>query len=166
MFIRKANLKDAAIIMGLWKEFMKEHDALLFEENPNIKPYIQKYLQRKETAANQFKDYIQENIQSDDALVLIVEGEGEPVGFSLAQIKNTIPILMVEKIGFITDLFIRKAFRGRGLSSQLKNETFKWLKKKGIMHIAIGVYADNKHAREIYKKWGFMEFQVVMRREL
>ncbi|MFX0201231.1 MAG: GNAT family N-acetyltransferase, partial [Candidatus Hodarchaeota archaeon] len=71
-----------------------------------------------------------------------------------------------EKIGAISDLFIKKQFRGRGLSSQLKNETVKWLKKKDITHATITVYADNKHAREIYKEWGFMDFQVVMRRAI
>ncbi len=166
MTVRNARLEDVFSIVELWKEFMTEHDELVFKENPQIVPYLRKYLRKKENAASLFKAFILENIRSDDALVLMVEVEGEPVGFSLALIQNTIPIFVVEKIGAISDLFIKKQFRGRGLSSQLKNETVKWLKKKDITHATITVYADNKHAREIYKEWGFMDFQVVMRRAI
>ncbi len=166
MTVRNARLEDVSSIVELWKEFMAEHDELVFKENPQIEPYIRKYLKKRENAASLFKAFIQENIRSDDALVLITEVEGEPVRFSLALIQNTIPIFVVEKIGAISDLFIKKSFRGRGLSSQLKNETIKWLKKKNIAHATITVYADNKHAREIYKEWDFQDFQVVLRRAI
>jgi len=163
MIVREAHLKDASSIVDMWKDFMEEHDELVFKANPRIKSYIQKYLKRKEVAANLFKEYVQENIRADDARVLLVEVEGDPVGYCLTRIQSTIPIFIVEKIGFINDLFVRKEFRGMGLSSQLKNETIKWLKKKGITHVSVAVFADNEHARKIYKKWGFLDFQVGMR---
>lgn len=166
MTVRNARLEDVFIILELWKEFIAEQDELVFKENPQIEPYFRKYLRKRKNAANLFKAFIQENIRSDDVLVLIAEVKGEPVGFSLTIIQNTIPIFVVEKIGAISDLFIKKHFRGRGLSSQLKNETIKWLKKKDITHVTITVNADNKHAHEIYKEWGFLDFQVVLRRAI
>ena len=166
MTVRKAHLNDASIIVEFWKEFMNEHDEIVLKENPKIIPYLRKYLRRKENAADMFKEFIEENIRSRDALVLIAEVEEEPVGYCLAKIQSTIPILIVDKIGSIYDLFVRKEFRGMGLSSQLMNETIKWLEKKSIKHVTLNVSVDNKQARKVYQKWGFMDFQISMRRAI
>lgn len=145
---------------------MDELDELVFIENPEMKPYFQKYLKMKDNAFVIYEEYIQENIRSDDALVLVGEVDGAPVGYCIARIERTLPIYTIETMGFINKLYVKREFRGRGLSSQLNTETIKWLKEKGVRHVSIHVYADNKQARQIYEKWGFKDFQIEMRRAL
>lgn len=37
MVIKEANLSDVSQIVDLWIEFMKEHDNIIINENPNEK---------------------------------------------------------------------------------------------------------------------------------
>ena len=164
MSVRIADLQDVSILVELWKEFIRDHEEIALRENPKRKPYFQHFLRIKDNAAEMAKDYMEMHIQSEDALALLLEVEGKPVGFSLVTIQKTPPIFIVDRIGAISDLFIKSQFRGRGLSSLIKDELLNWLKYKGIRHVSIAFFADNKHARKVYKKWGFMEFHVGMRR--
>jgi GNAT superfamily N-acetyltransferase len=166
MTVRKATLNDAPAVLRLWADCMDELDERVFTENPAMKPYFQTFLRMKEDALEIYIEYIQENIRSEDALVLIGKMDGAPVGYCIAQIKRTLPIYTVETMGFINKLYVKKEWRGRGISSQLNAETIKWLKEKGAKHVSIHVYADNKPARQIYENWGFREFQIELRREL
>jgi len=162
MIIRKANLKDVTKIVDLWKKFIKYPDEIIIKNNKKVRPYFVK----KKNAVTLFRKYIQKNILSKDAIIHIAEVDGKPVGYSLSFIKNTIPIFKMKKIGYISDLFVKKEFRGMGISTKLKDEAIKWFKKKGMKHASIMVYTDNKFAHSIYKKWGFFDFHLEMRKKI
>lgn len=52
------------------------------------------------------------------------------------------------------------------LSPRLKGKAIKWLKNKGLKHVSIIVYVDNKFAHSVYRKWGFFDFKMEMRRKI
>ena len=161
MNIREASIKDISLIVDLWKEFMTYHDDIV-RENPKLKEQL---LMRKEAAEN-FWGFIEKNIKSDNSVVHIAEVDGEPAGYSLIYIKENIPVYKLESTGYLSDLFVRKKFRSLGISSALKDNAIKWFKNKGIKYLSIQVYSYNDKARSIYKKWGFYDFHVEMRREI
>ena len=161
IIIRKAGLKDIPIIVKLWKEFLKYHDELLMKRNPKLNPYLVK----KKTATNSFRKFIKRNIRSKNAVLYIAEVGEKPAGYCLVYIKNNIPIFKLEKIGHISDLFVKQEYRKQGISSKFKNEAIKWLKKKRIKHISLQVYKDNDFAHSIYGKWGFDDYHIEMRRK-
>lgn len=161
MKIREARLRDIPVIMKLWKEFMTYHDDMV-KKDPRLKDQL---LIRK-NAADNFKGFLKKNIKSKDAMVYIAEVGREPAGYSLIYIKKNIPIYKLDKTGYLSDLFVRKRFRGLGLSSKFNNTAIKWFKKKGIKYLSIHVYSYNDKARFIYKKWGFFDFHVEMRRKI
>ena len=160
--IRTAKLKEAGLITDMWKEFMKYHDEILAKKNPKLKPYLIK----KKNAPQNFKAFIQKNIRSRNAVVHIAEIDGKAAGYHLSYIKPIIPVFKLDKIGYMADLFVKKEFRGLGISSRFKEEAFKWFKKKGMKHASIAVYFDNTGPHSIYKKWGFMDYHVEMRKKL
>jgi len=162
LIIRKAKLKDVSVIVKLWKDFMKYHDDIIIKENPEIKPHLIK----KKNAVNVFKKFIQKNIRSKNAVVFIAEVNGKHAGYSLNFIKDNNPIFKLEKIGHVSDLFVKKEFRGMKISSKFKNEAKKWFKKKGIKHMEIVVYKDNKYAHSIYERWGFFDHKIEMRKNI
>ncbi len=162
MIIRKANLKDVPEIVNLWKKFMKYPDEILIKNNKKLKPYFTK----KKNAANMFRKYAQTNILSKDAVIHVAEIKGKLVGYSLSFIKKNIPIFKMKKIGYISDLFVKKEFRGMGISTRLKNEAIKWFKKRGMKHASIKVYKGNNLAHSIYKKWGFFDFHIELRKKI
>lgn len=162
MIIRKANLKDVPTIVKLWKEFMKDHDKIVIKENPKLKPHLVK----KKDAADIFRKMIQKNIRSKNGVVHIAEVDGKSAAYSLIFIKDNIPVYKLEKIGYMSDMFVRKEFRGLRISSKFKDEAIKWFKKKRINYISLKVYPENKHAHSIYKNWDFFDYQIDMRRKI
>lgn len=161
MIIRKAKTKDISVIVELWKGFMKDFNDK-FSENKTIKDYIT----LKKNAGKDFRKFAEEKIKSKDGKIFIVEEGNEPIGYMLIYIKKTIPIYKLKKIGYISDLFIKKEFRRRGISSKLKKKAISWFKKKGMKHMSIQVYADNKIPYDIYKKWGFSDFHIELRKKI
>lgn len=141
---------------------MEEHDKIILMKNPKLKPY----LKRKDNSQDIMKEFIQKNIKSKNAVVYIAEIEGKLVGYCLICIKDNIAIFNLKKIGYISDLFVKKGYRGKGISSEFMDAASKWLKNRKINHISLVVKKDNKSAYSIYKKWGFLDYHIEMRKRL
>jgi len=160
--VRKATLKDVKIIDDLSSVFIRYHDEVVLKSNPQLKPHLTK----KKNSSNIFKKFVVKNIKSRNGLVLIAEDDEKPIGYSLSYIKDNIPIFAIEKIGYLSDLYVDKKYRGKKISSKFKDEVFKWLKKKGIKHVSICAYVNNPLALKIYKKWGFFDYHMELRMKL
>ncbi|MEE9323506.1 MAG: GNAT family N-acetyltransferase [Candidatus Aenigmarchaeota archaeon] len=162
MKIRKATLKDVPMIMELWKGFMKDHDEIILKENPKFRADIEK----RKSSPISFGRYIRKHLRSKNSIVFIAEVNGNPVGYNINAIKDNIPVFKVEKLGHFFEIFVRKEFRRMNISSKFKDLAFKWFRKNGIKHISMFVNKENKQAHSIYKKWGFYDFNIEMRRKI
>ena len=160
--IRKATLKDVHALNALWKELMTYHDEVLLPQNPQLRPHLQK----KKNAAAVFEGFLKKNIRSKNGCVFIAEDDKVAVGYCLLCIKKNIPIFALEKIGYLSDLFVKKKHRGQRISSLLKDAGMAWFREKGITFISIAVSAENTHAHSVYEKWGFFDYQTEMRRRI
>jgi len=94
-----------------------------------------------------------------DGVVFIAEVDGKTAGFSLVFVKDEIPIFEIEKYGYISDLYVKEEFRGKGVSSNLKEAAVEWCKNKGLKHVSIAVYSDNKFAHDLYNQRGFFDYK-------
>ena len=160
--VRRAKIEDADKIVEMWKEFMKKHDNLVANSNKELKTHIMK----KSDGYIAFSSYVKKNLRSRNAFIQVAEKDGEMVGYDICLINNNIPVFKIEKIGLFSDLYIRKKYRRKGISSKFKDNAISWFKEKGIRHLSIGVNAENKYAHSIYKKWGFIDYQMDMRKKI
>ena len=160
--IRKAKLIDVPIVVRLWKEFMNIHKTIVTKKSPKFK----EYLQLKKGADIKFRTFLKKNINSRNGLVLVAELRNKIIGYNLSFIKPNIIVYKIEKLGHISDLYVRKEFQGKGIASKFKNETLKWFKKKKIKTITLMVNNSNLYAHSIYKKWGFKDFHQEMRKKI
>jgi GNAT superfamily N-acetyltransferase len=158
--IRKASLKDLPVILGMWKEFMTEHDSVVLKENPRLGAHIA----RKKGAGIVERKFVQKKIRSRNAMVFIAEVYRKPAGYCLIYIEKRAPVFKIEKTGHIGELFVKKGFRGMKISSKFRDEAIKWFKKGGIEYISITVYKENRDAHSIYKKWGFHDYIITMQK--
>jgi GNAT superfamily N-acetyltransferase len=71
-------------------------------------------------------------------------------------------IFRPKRYGFIAIMFVRPQHRAQGISSLMASKALAWFKKRDVALIGLTVLSDNKHARRIYKKWGFGDFSAVM----
>lgn len=162
MIIRKATLKDLPTIISLWKEFIKYHNEVLVKRDKKLQPFLAK----KKNAVNIIQKYLKDQIKSKNAEIYLAEIKGKPVGYSLIYIKKNIPIFKLERIGDISDLFVKKEFRGKGISNKLKDNAIKWFKKRGIKNMVVNVHCENKSAYSVFKRWGFFDYHLEMRKKI
>jgi GNAT superfamily N-acetyltransferase len=159
--IRKACRSDLKTLVSLWKEFAK-YNAALAPANKALRPH----LKRRRDAAKKFAVWSRKYIGSKNGVVFLAEMDGRPVGYSLVFIKRNPLTSRISTLGYISDLFVREDFRGKGISSKLTNEVIKWFRRKGIRHLSLHVLEVNHVPRSIYKRWGFFPFVIEMRKDL
>jgi GNAT superfamily N-acetyltransferase len=162
MEIRKANLSDVTGICVLWEQFMQEHDRIILRKSP-----VKKQLRQRTAAAKTgFRKHVQKNIHSSLGSVLVAVDGKKLAGYSLIYIRKHIPIYAIEKVGYISDLYVKKEYRNRKLSSLFKEKALDWFKSKKLKYAAIAYHAENTHAGGIYRHWGFFDDHIELWKEL
>jgi len=162
MEFRKADTGDIRSISDIWEEFVGEHDGIVTACNSQLR----KMNLRNDNAQSLYEKYLLGYIESGNGVAIIAEENGSIVGYSFGFIKDEIPIFQLKRYGYFSDLYVKKACRGRGISSRLKDKMILWFKRNGAEYVAIGFYADNIKAREIYKKWGFFDYKIEARKKI
>lgn len=145
MNIRKATLKDLPWLVKQYIEYQKEEDKLASTEVGRMK------FDKKSV----FHD-LRKFILKQNKILFIMIDEDKIIGFVAGSFTKN-PIQQIKNIGFLDEIYIVPKMRGKGLSSKLKDEFIKWVKKRkrGVGAISLYVMPRNKIALETYKKWGF-----------
>lgn len=162
MQIKIATIEDIKSIADIWKGFLDEHDDIVAKRNPQLKDMNL----RNDEASAIYEKFLKANIESEDGRVLIAKEDDTIAGYSLGFIKNEIPIFQMKRYGYISDLYVTREFRGRGISTKLMNSMLAWFRDRGLEYASIGFYADNNEARDIYKKWGFFDYKIEARKKI
>ncbi len=158
--IRKARAGDLDSVVGLWQEFMGYHQEIIRE-----RPGSKEQFELRKDATENFRRFTKEKIASRDSEVFLAE-DRIAVGYCLIYVKDTVPIYRVNSVGYISDIFVKPSHRGQGLSSRFKEMAFEWFRGKGLKYSSILVYSGNHKAHGIYRKWGFQDFHVELRKRL
>lgn len=160
--IRTGKIKDVPQVANLWKEFMIEHDRNVVKNNKLLKEQVIKL----KTGNQKFKTHLIKLLKTRKGKLFVAEDNGNIVGYNLAQIKSEIPVFKLRRFGLIADLYIKKEFRGQGIATIFKDKAVEWFKRNNLRYMSINVYPDNSHAYMIYKKWGFTDFKLTMRKKI
>lgn len=160
MEIRKASLKEVPeIAERLWKKGLIEYHQKRFRTD-------RRYAPLKRGAVKTFISFVSKNIRSPNALVLVALDRGRIVGYSLNYIRKNIPVFRPDRYGYLSDLYIDEKYRGGGIASEFRKHAIRWFKKKGMKMAAIAVHAGNKKALDIYRKWGFEDYHIELRKRI
>ncbi len=78
-------------------------------------------------------------------------------------------VVMTEKLRIeisgaarITELFVEKGHRGKGIGSRLMKESLNAMKNAGMRNVSIMVSRKNKTALALYRAAGFKDFRLLM----
>jgi ribosomal protein S18 acetylase RimI-like enzyme len=153
--IKLATKKEIPVILDLWKEFNNEHEDIILPNNKTIKSFFEK----NTNAKKEYKKFTKKNIKSKKSLLLIAYVNDKPSGYALHIIKPISPIYSNKETGYISDLYVKKEFQGKGISSKLKDLGLQWFKKNNIEYVTLQVFSNNNLAEKIYDKWGFKKLK-------
>jgi GNAT superfamily N-acetyltransferase len=101
-------------------------------------------------------------------VILIAENEGRPVGWAFAYDETT-EVFVVEaerRHGFLAELFVTPAARGKGLGRALIEGCEAWARSRGHKLLTVGVLAKNPSAIRAYEGAGYAPYWTTMRRYL
>ncbi len=102
-------------------------------------------------------------MQSTEAEVLVAVCEEELVGSGYAKIKTAEPYLKHTHFAYLGFMYVKPAFRGRGINQMILEALKNWSKSKGLSEIRLQVYDQNTIAKNAYLKAGFSPYLLEMR---
>jgi GNAT superfamily N-acetyltransferase len=84
--------------------------------------------------------------------VWMMEADGEPAGYVVLTVSFSMEYGGLR--GFVDDLFVRAAFRGRGLAAAALAELRRAAGALGVRALLVEVGPDNHTARRVYRRMG------------
>jgi GNAT superfamily N-acetyltransferase len=118
-------------------------------------------------AADHWRD-VQDRCAEHHGHMMIAEWDGQPVGWAFAYEEHG-ELFIAEperRHGFLAELFVEPAVRGKGLGKALIEACEGWSKARGHKLLTISVLAGNRRAIRAYEGSGYAPYTVTMRRYL
>lgn len=144
--VRPAIVHDAAELLQLWQELMELHVSL------------DDRFALADRAHERFLGYLDLARSRDDYQVLIADHPAGPVGFVIACVLPNSPVYRARWIGYINDLCVTDAWRGRGVGRMLVDEAVAWLRHRGADSVEVYVAHRNPRAIQFWKRMGGREY--------
>jgi len=132
MEIRLATPEDFEIFFPIKKEFFMDYN-----NGQSITP------KSKDFCKKEFIEFM------EGILVLAID-EKKAIGYLSGKIETT----PYERYGYLSEIFVKKSLRGKGVSTMLKDKFLEILKGDQINLCRVEVSPGNP-AEEVYKKWNF-----------
>jgi len=153
MIIRFAQKSDLPAIADLAREMIDYHHAL--------DPYYKAAAGYVNLEGDLGKELTDKN-----SLFLIAEQNKEILGYFRGSVDPSPNYVEPEKIGVVYDLFVTEKQRGRSIGSRLLDEALSWFKKKKAKNIELNVDTRNPAGIAFWKRHGFADYKLRLRRDL
>lgn len=154
MHVRRASSDDLQAIASLWMGLARYHEpkSSYFELAPG--------------AERKFASYVRRLMKRKDVAVFVAQKNSGLVGYLIAKIKEEKPVFKLRKRGHITDLFVEKDYRRQGIGRKLVKEALAWFRSRNLQFVEISVYVKNISGKIAWKRMGFKEHMILLRRKL
>lgn len=160
MIIRRLEQKDKPEMEKLYKEFHITHHREELLAHSDIREFTE-YKNPDKTVAKTVKDLL----TSKKYFVYIAEEKNILKGYICGEImKKKGRVLHTE--GYVSELYIQKEYRGKGIGKSLLNALVTEFKKQGCTHLGINAYAENKQATDIYRHLGFLDYVLTLKKKI
>jgi len=154
MQIRKAKIGDVPRIAEMGVAFFRHLDR------------IDRYYPPSKKLKKLYFDYFRKNVYSSQSLLLLAEDDEKIFGFALAKIRKTPLIWGKRPYGDISFIYLDKKYQRMGIADKFLSSIYRWFKEKKIKEVELTVLEKNKQARKAWKKYGFREYIMRLRKKI
>ena len=156
VIIRRAAPHDVAALGDLGIALMRTHYA--FD--------ARRFLEPTQADAAGYARFLQSQLDDDASIVMVAEQRDRIVGYVYAAVEPLSWKELRDECGFIHDLLVTDAARGRGAGEGLLNAAIEWLGERGMPRVVLGTAAQNENARRLFDRRGFRPTMIEMTLEL
>jgi ribosomal protein S18 acetylase RimI-like enzyme len=151
--IRLAKREDADAIARMWENLVRYH-RLIDEALPDFAP----------DGGRLYAQRLTDRLQDTHTRVLVAEEEGKVVGYVLGVIVDLVPeMFSQEDGGFLADIYVEEAYRGRGIGRSLVEALSVWFKERGVSYFEWYVASHNRDGRAFWNALGGRDIMIRMR---
>ncbi|MHC4608015.1 MAG: GNAT family N-acetyltransferase [Planctomycetota bacterium] len=155
MVVRPAASPDVPRIVALWREMWDLHAKL---DPPR---YV------ATPAAEQVIDgWVRDSVREDRSVVLVAEDGGEIAGYLLGMILENPPVVPHQFFGYVSELAVAERKRGAGVGRALLAAAEEWFRAQGLSLVELSVSERNEDAVRFWKREGFSDYLLRLRKEL
>jgi ribosomal protein S18 acetylase RimI-like enzyme len=130
----------------------------------------QRFLRAGGGVADGYARFLGSQLQNRDAVVLAAErsagGQTSIVGYVYAAIEPLSWQDLRDESGFIHDVIVDEAMRGRGVATRLIESACDWLRDRGMPRVLLHTASQNTRAQRLFTTLGFRATMIEMTREL
>ena len=157
MIIRKLRKSDKVELFRLFVEFENYYQSQkVFSE---VTHEVEKYIDTKKAMMRFANKYI----NNKKVIAYVAERDNKLIGFIVGDIRKH-PTKVLNKEGFIEELFVSNDFRKQKIGKTLFDTLVKEFKKQGCTHLGLDSFSDNKTTIDIYHKLGFQDYAITMKK--
>jgi L-amino acid N-acyltransferase YncA len=154
MRIRDANEDDLKAVVELWEMLVEHHRS-----------YSDHFILARD-GRRKWQKYLREKFDEISTKLIVAEEEGELVGFMLCLMSPQEPIFAEKVVGLISDAYVRKEWRNRGVTKEMLRVALRWFDKNKLKTVEISVAAANLEGRAAWAQLGFKPFVVRKRLDM
>jgi ribosomal protein S18 acetylase RimI-like enzyme len=153
--IREAEVKDLDVIEELSvKLSAKESEEFDSTINPEW------------SSTEEAKDYFRERINEENGFAIVIENEGQVVGYALGSITDAEACREDLEIAELGSMYIMPEYRSQGIGTELMEQFTSWSEEKDADRLRVEATAQNKDAIRFYRENGFEDYALTLEREL
>ncbi len=154
--IRRAVASDAAQLGLLGAMLMRVHYAF----DP------QRFLAAGAQAARGYANFLESQLEDDEAVVLVAERDARIIGYVYAGLE---PMSWKELRGpaaFIHDVMVEEEAQGGGAGSALIDAAIAWARERGAARVMLWTAEQNTKAQRLFERTGFRRTMIEMTKEI
>jgi ribosomal protein S18 acetylase RimI-like enzyme len=148
--IRCADPSDLKHISKLWMSMITELNVPLSDYDNALKTWL---------------NHVSLLIAEDPCQVIVATYGSEIIGYAIIEFSNLIPMLRVFGYAALTDLYVKKDWRGKGVGVQLLKKAETIAISKGFSEIRLSVLSNNTDAIRFYKSNGYKIYGIIMHKK-
>ncbi len=152
--IREATPADVGAMIPIWIEFIDLHR--------DFEPVYQ----RTKDGHERFGAFVKERIAMPNWCVAVAEIETQIVGHIMGSVAERPPVFEKVRFGYIQDIAVGEAYRRGGIGTALFNYLCEWFQKQQLSDMELDRVAANPLSQGFWRKMGFTDLMVRMRRSL